>query len=93
MAVVVQVAVSLTCPLIQSKEMHVFFRFSFSDHAVPENSGGRQSSRGTQRDGGNSAVCTDRQTPAEADLERQVTHAHERCSTVSHILKYLHNLS
>lgn len=55
--------------------MHPFCTSSFfSDYALPGYSGGGGPSRGGKEgDGRNPAVCLDRQTAAEADMERQVT--------------------
>ena len=53
--------------------------FLFPDYALPGDSGGRggPGRRGKEGDGRSSAVCPDRQTPAETDMERQVT----QCTT------------
>lgn len=54
--------------------MHPFCTSLFSDYALPGYSGGGGPSRGGKEgDGRNPAVCLDRQTAAEADMERQVT--------------------
>lgn len=53
--------------------MHQFS--TFADNALPGYGGaGRTGRGGKERAGRNPAGCLDRQTPAKADVERQVTH-------------------